>query len=152
MKTWKWTQWVLALLIVATTVLILWQSLLPAEQSMAYSNTVAQVIEQIEKPAQSAPWRYHVREWGHVIEFALLGMEWAMFGLASRHRAAWFLLPGVALTVVDEVVQHWVPGRATELIDMALDAGGYLTGWLVTAAVLCLVVALRRMAAKSKAM
>jgi VanZ family protein len=67
---------------------------------------------------------YVVRKLAHVTEYAVLG---ALLVRAAGRELPAFLL-GVAYAVSDEVHQHFVPGRHSTPVDVAIDAVGVAVG------------------------
>ena len=70
----------------------------------------------------------------HTVLFAVLGL-FLSFGaargtrLSSRKKAWIVLIPGIALGLLDEFHQVFVPLRAPDLLDAAADAAGIILGW-----------------------
>jgi VanZ family protein len=61
----------------------------------------------------------------HVLAFALLGLA---FGLGYPGRRLLLALVGVAMAVLLEVLQSWVPGRHANLSDLMMNAIGVGAG------------------------
>jgi VanZ family protein len=72
-------------------------------------------------------WDTVLRKGAHVTEYAILGL--LLLRAIGRELPA--LLVGVAYAITDEVHQHFVSGRHSSPIDVAIDATGVLIGVLV---------------------
>jgi VanZ family protein len=74
-------------------------------------------------------WDTVLRKGAHVTEYAILGL---LLLRATGREAPAFLL-GVAYAITDEFHQHFVSGRHSSPIDVAIDSAGVLIGILVLA-------------------
>jgi VanZ family protein len=72
-------------------------------------------------------WDTILRKGAHVTEYAIFGL---LLTRAIGREAPAFLL-GVAYAITDEVHQHFVSGRHSSPIDVAIDSTGVLIGVLV---------------------
>jgi VanZ family protein len=72
-------------------------------------------------------WDTVLRKGAHLTEYAIFGL---LLTRAIGREAPAFLL-GVAYAVTDEVHQHFVSGRHSSPIDVAIDSTGILIGVLV---------------------
>ena len=72
-------------------------------------------------------WDTILRKGAHVTEYAIFGL---LLARAIGREAPAFLL-GVAYAITDEVHQHFVSGRHSSPIDVAIDSTGVLIGVLV---------------------
>ena len=72
-------------------------------------------------------WDTILRKGAHVTEYAIFGL---LLVRAIGREAPAFLL-GVAYAITDEVHQHFVSGRHSSPIDVAIDSTGILLGVLV---------------------
>ena len=79
-----------------------------------------------------------LREAAHFIEYAILGILLYLsvyFCFAGRGKESIYLLPasgiGMLYAISDEVHQIFVPGRAFEFFDIAVDISGTVAGALV---------------------
>ncbi len=76
---------------------------------------------------------HHVRKLAHFTEFAGLGF---LVSLAMHicplfpSRFLNFTLFLIAVPAADELLQHFYEGRSTEIKDMIIDGGGFLSGAL----------------------
>src|SRR5438128_3021086 len=71
-------------------------------------------------------WDYVLRKGAHVTEYAILG---ALL-LRALGREAPAFLAGVAYAASDELHQHFVAGRHSSPVDLAIDAAGITLGLL----------------------
>ncbi|MEW5900424.1 MAG: VanZ family protein [Acidobacteriota bacterium] len=72
----------------------------------------------------------------HLIEFAILGFFLSLgffraFSLPLRSKAVLVVATGFALAVLDELHQHFVPRRSSDLVDALVDTAGIIAGVLV---------------------
>lgn len=124
--------WLTAIGIV--TALIWVQSLVPASQSGAESDAVAEMLKAILGESSFAEWVVtHVRKIAHFTEFAVLGVTWGGFAL-GRRRGAWPLIPGLLTAAADEALQFVSPERAPMVTDVLLDWTGFAAGWALFSA------------------
>jgi VanZ family protein len=72
-------------------------------------------------------WDTILRKGAHVTEYAILGL---LLMRAIGREASAFLL-GIAYAITDEVHQHFVSGRHSSPLDVAIDSAGVLIGVLV---------------------
>jgi VanZ family protein len=72
-------------------------------------------------------WDTILRKGAHVTEYAILGL---LLMRAICREAPAFLL-GIAYAITDEVHQHFVSGRHSSPLDVAIDSTGVLIGVLV---------------------
>lgn len=84
-----------------------------------------------------------VRKLAHFCEYALLGviMAFAPVFLPSRKGVSRIaaLCFGVPVSLVDEGIQRFVPGRGPSLTDALIDCAGYLCGLLLVFLILYLI-------------
>ena len=69
-------------------------------------------------------WDFVLRKAAHVTEYAILG---ALL-MRALDRPATATALAIAYAATDEVHQHFVPGRAGTLVDVAVDAVGVVVG------------------------
>ena len=72
-------------------------------------------------------WDTILRKGAHVTEYAILGL--LLLRALGRETPAFFA--GVAYAVTDELHQHFVAGRHSSPVDVAIDSCGVLLGVLV---------------------
>jgi len=69
-------------------------------------------------------WDTVLRKGAHVTEYAIFGL--LLLRAVGRELSAFLL--GVAYAVTDEIHQHFVTGRHSSPIDVAIDSAGVLIG------------------------
>lgn len=135
---------VLTLGVVAFTLLIWGQSLMPKKVSQAASNVVQQVVVPnadqmtMEDYVQPTWWSkyftlpnhplgptFFIRKGAHLAEFMLLGALWCACGKAYGRRWIWLL--GLPTGVIDECLQL-ISNRGALVADVVIDVAGYLIG------------------------
>lgn len=72
----------------------------------------------------------------HGAAFGLLGFllavgYFAAFRLSRTQKAAWVVVTGVGLGILDELHQMFTPGRTLDVFDVVSDAAGVALGLLV---------------------
>ena len=72
-------------------------------------------------------WDTILRKGAHMLEYAILG---ALLLRAIRRETP-ALLAGIAYAITDEIHQHFVAGRHSSPVDVAIDSAGALLGILV---------------------
>jgi VanZ family protein len=75
-------------------------------------------------------WDTVLRKCAHVTEYAILGL--LLLRALGRETPAF--LAGVGYAITDEIHQHFVSGRHSSPVDVAIDATGVLIGILAFAA------------------
>lgn len=116
---------------------IFFNSLLTAPQSSAVSS---HVLEQIQNFLHSCNipctiTEHMIRKAAHFTEFLLFGVLvfWTIRSYSPRPAGHLFtgLFLGLAVPVTDEFLQLFVDGRGSQVSDVLLDFGGFLTGSLL---------------------
>lgn len=142
-------KWILGIAIIAVTLFIWVMSLQSAAVSFQQSDAIAApMTEHATAPGKwlsdvtpPGSWlsvfSILVRKSAHFIEFALLGLLWGGYSRLQKLWAPW--LYGLAVAIIDEAIQYFVPGRAPSLADVALDWAGYLCGFLLIVLVAWLI-------------
>ena len=135
----KIAKWILIVLIGALTLAIWGMSLQTADVSTQQTeNIVNPTVEQVTTPGN---WHNFfmilVRKSAHFLEFALLGVLWGGLSRLKKLRAPW--LYGLPVALIDETIQHFVPGRAPGILDVALDCAGYLFGFALIVGIVALI-------------
>jgi glycopeptide antibiotics resistance protein len=120
---------VLCAVALAGILLFIWgNSLLDKPMSAGLSSWV------LEELLGGLPWLSHtaLRKLAHFVEFAVLGilLSWL---LANKIKKTWaFALPtavlGCLAACMDEMLQHFSPGRGPRFADVVLDTAGVLFG------------------------
>lgn len=130
----RWIRGAVWVAIAATTLFIWSRSLQSASVSFEQSESVNQLLVILfGEGIVGSRWHMYIRKAAHLVEFALLGMEW---GVARRWLAArvrWVALAvGPAVAVCDELLQHLSAGRSPQVTDVVIDCVGYAAGMLLT--------------------
>lgn len=131
-RRYKVILWVLIVL----TVGAIWSlSLRPAATSNEQSNAVALPVVEATgaKGVQFQEILITVRKLAHFVEFAALGLLWGLYGCLQWYPVMW--LYGLAVAVIDEFLQYFVPGRAPGFWDVVIDYGGFFCGFALVMAV-----------------
>ena len=120
-----------AVLLMCNLLFIWGNSLMDAELSGSFSQWLRDLLGMAagELPGQSDG---VLRKLAHFAEFCSLGflLSWLLAMRKERKQA--FVLPAAALgclvACVDEMLQHFSPGRAPRFTDVAIDTAGVLVG------------------------
>ncbi len=135
----RWTR-LLIWLLIGALVFIWGNSLLPASVSGAISGWLHELLTTVlPGNGNGSGGDGSLRKLAHFTEFALLGI--VLFQLmrnrVDKISVAWALSLGCGFVVacVDELLQHFSPGRAPRFGDVCIDMAGVLTGTL-----LCLTI------------
>ena len=122
----------LTALILLNLAFIWGNSAMTAEQSGGVSSSLLDWIKQFLPMFAGEAGHHLLRKLAHFSEFACLGVLGAarMRSGGGTIRAPFFLV-GLAPACVDETIQLYVPGRASSLLDVWLDAAGFAAGSLV---------------------
>ena len=127
-RLWRW----LLLAAIGVTTLIIWAlSLRTAGVSGEQSDKLT--LPLVSVTGASGDWFdqlfIFVRKMAHFIEFFGLGLLWGLYSRVRPRRLPFAWLYGLPVGMVDEVIQHFVPGRAPGVWDVALDYCGYFCGF-----------------------
>ena len=125
----KWYE-ILLWVLIGATVLGIWSlSLRSAGSSTQQSNAVALPV--IIGGGFRGDWFSYVvvlvRKLAHFAEFGVLGVWWGLYGLRRWLPCMW--LYGLAVALMDEGIQYFVPGRAPGFWDVVIDYGGFFCGF-----------------------
>lgn len=120
--------------IVLWTLFIWSQSLQSAEDSSADSGRIARFLMALFGWDTRPEWlTFAIRKTAHFAEFGVLGALWGGCSRMYPRRTIW--LWGLPTGVVDECLQFFAPGRAPMVLDVFIDAAGYVCGaaavWLL---------------------
>ncbi len=123
--------------LLATVVFIFFQSSLVGEMSSSISLPLTDRFNSLLLQAGLGIQVSHttVRKLGHIAEYMLLGF-WLVLTLRVYTGrvlayAAWPLLVGLGLAVLDEFYQQFVPGRVGSVTDVVIDFAGVTAGGCV---------------------
>ena len=127
----------LCVCLIAANLLFIWSnSLLPASVSGTLSRWVRDLLWFLPTADGDATGGDAVvRKIAHLLEFCLLGglLSW-LFGML-RHKKWEHLLPvigcGCFAACVDEMLQHFAPGRSPLLTDVLIDMSGVALGMIL---------------------
>ena len=127
--------------LLAGILLFIWgNSLLPASISGSLSQWLRDLLGMAagEESGQSDG---ALRNFAHFSEFCALGaaLGW-LFAMLKKKIWASAAICGSLAACVDELLQHFAPGRAPRLTDVAIDTAGVLAG----IGLLCLGYAMRK--------
>ena len=133
------------LLIAAYVVFIFSNSLLSGEASGSVSGSISKflysIVQKLGFSMSDEKFHHLVRKLAHFTEFAGLGILVRIATGRMVGRGKW-LLRGmllIAVPLIDETIQLFVPGRGGSLRDCCIDMAGYVTGFLLAAFVAWLV-------------
>lgn len=137
----KWWRWAAYLGVIACTLFIWHNSLMPATESSAQSMSALHHLEGILKWLGLPVTVGHsvLRKLAHMTEFALLGMLWeTALILGRRAKKSWYSMQSACTlclltAMVDETIQVFVPGRGSQVTDVWIDVAGACLGVLVIA-------------------
>lgn len=124
--------------IILTLVFIFHNSLVSKESSGVQSDKVIEVVRPIVDPNLNVKdWKMSliIRKLGHVIEFALLGAELALFSfhLSSSFKlrdAIYATFGGLLVANLDELIQIYTE-RGSSVSDVFIDLGGLVAGIVI---------------------
>ena len=126
----RMAQILLILLIVATVVHAFYQSSLPVKESVAQSDKIGEIIEEIIPP-DTKPGEYvqkNLRKLAHFTEFFFLGL-WSSLYTVFYTKRKWScasLIPfGMTVALLDETVQIFSK-RGPSVTDIWIDIFGYV--------------------------
>ena len=93
-----------------------------------------------------------LRTAAHFIEFAVLGFTLAdaCYVLCGYLRTWFPFIIGALLAVSDEIHQMFVPGRACQLIDIAVDSSGVILGIAAYTVLVLLFICISKKAGRKK--
>ena len=134
----KW-QWIFLFAVVLWTAFIWGNSLQPAVDSSAQSQSVVDLL----KPLLSTLgipvglWQHLIRKAAHMFEFFVLCLFW--LGVFRGKRFSWPLVLSLLTACVDESIQYFVPGRSNQLSDVVIDFLGALIAATVCAGIMQLI-------------
>ncbi len=128
---------VLTGLIIVTLCFIWGNSLMPGTISSAISDWVGSILSKILGSAVDTSAGHGVlRKLAHGTEYLILGLELTvMLRLWKRRPWSLVILSGLSAALIDETIQLFVAGRSSQIRDVWIDLGGFLTG-----IVLCILI------------
>ena len=115
-----------ALLIVLNLAIIWGNSAATGDESQAMSDWVLKFLAFLPEGELGV---VLVRKAAHFSEFALLGMLMGWMSVLLKGRTFPGILGiGLCCGCIDETIQYFVPGRASMLLDVWIDASGFVAG------------------------
>lgn len=142
-----WTIGILAVL----CVLFIWgNSMASGEESGEMSGSVMDLVNGVlGKISPSLQLSHHfVRKAAHFIEFATLGMLFAVNIRAFFPKRVYFVLFAIPcsflVAVIDETIQLFSDGRACSFYDMLLDTCGATVAVAITFTVFCIIEKIKK--------
>lgn len=120
-------QKILCSILIGLNLWLIWgNSAMTGEESGNLSGWLQQFLAFLP---QSPLFETVLRKLAHFSEFALLGLLMGWMSVLLKERTFPGLL-GLGLTVacIDETIQYFVPGRASMLLDVWIDAAGFTAG------------------------
>lgn len=114
-------------------IFIIWiNSLLPGDLSSMQSGFVTGIFEDIFHFVGFYPdlltLSSIIRTIAHGVEFMILGFLVHLYFKVKPFKIIFLLLLGSGVAMIDEIIQIFIPGRAFEIKDLAVDTIGYLLG------------------------
>lgn len=123
---------ILTLLIVCNLAFIWGNSAMTAQESGDLSGSLLQELLALF-PFLAGENAHHIlRKLAHFSEFAALGLLCSARRRMDGKLTPSFFLFGLAPACIDETIQLVVPGRASSLIDVWIDAAGFAFGCLIS--------------------
>lgn len=116
---------------------VIWvHSMMPAPISRGESGAIAQWLQAIGIVSDGKAVEHIIRKIAHFTEFGLLGvlifLDMAFSFKINRQCVPLALFIGLVIPMIDETIQLFSMGRSCAVVDVWLDFGGYVTGWLFT--------------------
>lgn len=134
-----------AILVVAVAVIIFYLSAQNGEESSSTSGFFTKLIEAIiGQPPNEA----FIRTLAHFCEFTALGFLMCnfIFALKDKLKPLFSIMFSFIYAVSDEIHQYFIPERACQLTDLAIDICGIVSG----VAVFCILIFLNNKKQTSK--
>lgn len=139
--------WIIAILMI---LFIFYNSLQTGTSSGSLSETVTRFLMQFVNEAGFSinfdTFHHYVRKLAHFTEYFILGawitMAANVYPLTKRKRLQPFPFL-IAVPVIDETIQHFVPGRYGCISDVLIDISGFLTGMLCLYIILLIIKDIR---------
>ena len=140
-------KYVFLVLSILTTAFVFSNSLRNREQSANQSdkitNGIVDIVEEItDKPQNHNRWSYYVRKIAYFGEYAVLGTLWLLCLYSFFRKKVYSFLAFaicVLISIIDESIQLFVPGRVGSISDVLLDSSGALFAILIVTLILYLV-------------
>jgi len=115
---------------------VIWiNSLLPGDVSSVQSGFVTGIFQDVfnffgysPDPTQLSG---IIRTVAHGVEFFILGALTLIYGRVAHIKLPYIMWLGLAVSLIDEVIQIFIPGRAFELKDLVVDNLGFILGFVI---------------------
>ena len=139
---------VLIILILSTVAFIFARSLKSPERSSEESDMVGDIVGEVIPP-ETKPGEFlqlNLRKIAHFVEFAVLGIELALYVLFFVRKKAAVALSysfGMLVSLIDETIQIY-SGRSSSVSDVWLDFFGFVTFATLTYGAALLLAFLRK--------
>ena len=123
----KQHQTILCALLICLNLTLIWgNSAATGEESQAMSDWVLKLLAFLPEGDLGVTL---VRKAAHFSDFALLGILMGWMAILRMGRTNPGILGlGLCCGCIDETIQYFVPGRASMLLDVWIDAAGFATG------------------------
>ncbi len=123
----------LVVLMILNLAFIWGNSAMVGEQSSAMSGGVMELLHKLLPfLPEGETVQAVIRKLAHFSEFAMLGLLSSGLAVLELERIpAGLLGVGLAVACIDETIQLYVPGRASSLLDVWIDASGFAAGLIV---------------------
>ena len=122
---------ILSVLIVCNLAFIWGNSAMTAQQSGDVSGSLLARLLELFPFLAGENAHFFLRKLAHFSEFAALGLLSSVRKRLDEPPRPSFFLFGLAPACIDETIQLVVPGRASSLIDVWIDAAGFAFGCLI---------------------
>lgn len=145
---------ILLIPIVLWTLFIFYNSLQNGESSSSTSGWVLEAVlkffSKLNISLDPAATHLFIRKSAHVFEYFVLGtlftIHFARISMSNTYRLIYSIaIPGL-ISITDEIIQSYVPGRAAAMTDVIVDMVGVILG----VAVIVLINVLRKQKKKIK--
>lgn len=116
-----------AILVAAVAIIIFYLSHQTSTESSETSDSLIGLISELIGKVFSENF---IRTFAHFCEFAGLGFLVCnlIFAIKDKLKPILSILLSIGYSVTDEIHQIFIPGRAFQLIDLAVDLGGIILG------------------------
>lgn len=125
---------ILLVILILLNVAFIWgNSAMAGEDSSALSGGVmALLYKLLPFLPESELAQVVIRKLAHFSEFAMLGLLCSSLTVVEWEKIpAGLLGVGLAVACIDETIQLYVPGRASSLLDVWIDASGFTVGLII---------------------
>ena len=129
----KRTKQIILTLLIGLNLIFIWgNSAMTGEESGDLSQGVLEWIVSFLPVFAQETGHLILRKLAHFSEFACLGLlSGALMRLKTGKVSVSLWGAGLAVACIDETIQYFVPGRASSVLDVWIDASGFAVGTLV---------------------